>query len=276
MKGRYVIEKEETLNTYLISIFGNKEAKSIFKKYAVVLNNHYITDKQIVLKKDDVLSFFRKIEDNIYIVYEDKDILVVTKPYNLLTVSDLKRTNNTLYFKVSNYYKTKNKKNRIFIVHRLDFETSGLVIFAKSEKVKEKLQENWDTLMMKRGYQAVVHGSLKDDTLKFHLKENRAQKVYVATKDSYTKEAITNYYVVKTNGKYSLLDIEIKTGRKHQIRVSFKEINHPIVGDKKYGISDSKHQMYLIANELIFMHPTKKDKIELLIPTPTSFYKLIS
>ncbi len=272
---KYVIEEENTLFSYLASKLGNKEAKSIFKKYSVILNGKYVDKSSLRVDREDVLLLYKKIEDNIFIIYEDKDIIVVTKPYDLLTVSDLKRNQNTLYFKVSNYLKRGNKNNRVFVVHRLDYETSGLVIFAKSERVKDILQNNWNTLMKKRGYQAIVHGHLKDGKLIFNLKENRAQKVYVSKKDSYTKEAITEYKVIKSNNNYSLVDIEIKTGRKHQIRVSFKEIDCPIVGDKKYGVKDGIKQLCLIANELNFIHPVNKRKISLLIPIPENFSKLV-
>ena len=174
------------------------------------------------------------------IIYEDKEILVINKEPNLLTIATDKRETNTLYNKASEYVKKQYPKNKVFIVHRLDKDTSGIVIFAKTMKMKKYLQDNWASV--KREYIAIVKGKMpKDkDTLKSYLKESKTLNVY-STKDTKNgKLAITDYEVLQSNNKYSLLKINIKTGRKNQIRVQLSDINHPIIGDKKYGSKSSE------------------------------------
>ena len=168
------------------------------------------------------------------IVYQDKDIIVVNKDAHLLTIGTEKERDNTLYHKVLMYEKTKRKSNKIFIVHRLDKETSGLVLFAKREEIKDILQNNWDIYAIERKYVAVVEGKLKkkEDTLKNHLMENSIHHVYVSDNG---KLAITKYKVLKESKSYSLLDIVITTGRKNQIRAQLSNIGSPIIGDKKYN-----------------------------------------
>ena len=171
------------------------------------------------------------------ILYEDKFIIIVNKPSNLLTIANDNIYEDTLYSQVYTYLKQKHKSNKVFIVHRLDKDTSGLVLFAKSELVKRKLQDNW--VNVKRYYYAIVNGIIdKDkDIIKSYLKETKSLLVY-STNDKNGKLAITEYELLKKNNKYSLLKIDIKTGRKNQIRVHLNDIKHSIVGDKKYGCKE--------------------------------------
>ena len=184
---------------------------------------------------------------NIDIVYEDSNYLVVNKPSGMLTISTDKEKNRTLYHMVREYIHSKKSREKIFIVHRLDKETSGLVLFCKDESLRDKIQENWEKVAIKREYAAVVLGTLdkKKNKLVSFLKENKANIVYVA-KDG--KKAVTNYEVIKENNN-SLLKVLIETGRKNQIRVQLNEIGHPIIGDKKYGNIKGK-RLLLCANRL--------------------------
>ena len=168
------------------------------------------------------------------IIYEDKEIIVVNKPPHQLTIATAKKEINTLYAEVSSYVKKQAPHNKIFIVHRLDKETSGLVIFAKNTIRKHTLQNNW--LNTKREYLAIVEGQMpkKHDILKSYLAETKALQVYETTDKSKGQLALTEYQVLKENKRYSLLKISIKTGRRNQIRVQLSAIGHPIVGDKKY------------------------------------------
>ena len=193
------------------------------------------------------------------IIYEDKEILVINKPSGLLTVSTPKEKERTLFHEASDYVKKSNPKIKIFIINRLDKDTSGIVMFAKKQSVKYDYQNNWDNLVVKRGYYAVVHGILdnKDGTIKSYLKETKTLMVYSSSKKD-GKLAITKYKVLKENNRHSLIDIEIKTGRKNQIRVHMKDINHPIVGDKKYGTKDKSKRMMLHAYELQIKNPKTK------------------
>lgn len=206
----------------------------------------------------------------IKIIYEDKNIIVVDKPSNMLTIATTKERENTLYHKTMTYLKQKNKNNKLFIVHRLDKDTSGVILFAKNERIKTYLQDNWDSVAISRKYCAVVNGILKEKekTIKSYLVENKNSFISYSTSDERKgKLAITSYSVIKENNKYSMLDIEIKTGRKNQIRVHLKEIGNSIVGDKKYGSKLSPiHRMCLHAYKLIIKYENKEMIFESKIP----------
>ena len=210
------------------------------------------------------------------IIYEDKFIIVVNKPSHLLTISTDNEKEKTLFHKVMMYEKRKNKNNKVFIVHRLDKDTSGLVLFAKDEKIKYKLQNNWDK-EIKRGYIAVVNGHTKDkDTLKSFLKETKTLMVY-STDDKNGKLAITEYEKIAENKKLSLLKIKIKTGRKNQIRVQLNDNGNQIVGDKKYGDSrfDPLRRLCLHANYLSITHPITNKRLTFEIDIPKPFIELV-
>lgn len=208
------------------------------------------------------------------IIYEDKNIIVVNKPSGLLTVSTEKEKEKTLYHEVSDYIKKSNAKAKIFIVHRLDKDTSGIVLFAKNQSLKYKYQNNWDKLVLKRGYIAVVNGVLdkKKGTIKSYLKETKTLLVYSSNDKKKGKLAITNYNVIKESDRYSMLDIEIKTGRKNQIRVHLKDLGHSILGDKKYGNKKSMlNRLALHSNCLIVTNPITNKKMEFNAKIPKSF-----
>ncbi len=170
------------------------------------------------------------------IIYEDKELLVINKPAGLLTIATEKEKNNTLYHQAREYIKKQNPNNKIFIVHRLDKDTSGIVLFAKSEKLKHMLQKNWNDYVFLREYIAIVEGRIDKNsgTIKSYLTEDKRLHTY-ETDSKHGKLAITNYEKLTSNKAYSLLKVTIETGRKNQIRVVFSSLNHPIIGDKKYG-----------------------------------------
>lgn len=208
------------------------------------------------------------------IIYEDKEILVVNKPSGILTVSTPKEKEKTLFHKVSDYVKKSNPKAKVFIIHRLDKDTSGIVMFAKNQNVKYNYQNKWDNLVLKRGYIAVVYGVLekKKDSIKSYLKETKTLLVYSSNDKKNGKLAVTNYNVIKESKRYSMLDINIKTGRKNQIRVHMKDIDHPILGDKKYGNKKSPaNRLMLHAGELVIINPKTKKKMTFVSETPKSF-----
>ena len=184
------------------------------------------------------------------IVYEDRDLIVINKPAHLLTISTDNEKEKTLFHQVLLYEKRKNKNNKVFIVHRLDKDTSGLVVFAKSEILKRKLQNNWEKT--KRGYVAVLNNHLPKEkgTVKSYLKETKTLLVY-STNDKSGDLAITDYQELCHNKKYTLVKINLKTGRKNQIRVALANLGNPILGDKKYGPKDKSPRMYLHAYKLV-------------------------
>ena len=178
-----------------------------------------------------------------------------------------------MYNIVKSYVKEKNKNNKIFIVHRLDKDTSGVVLFAKNEKIKCLLQDSWNDIT-KRVYYAVVSGITKDkERLKSYLRENKDLITYSSNKGDL---AITDYERIKSNGKYSLLRIDIKTGRKNQIRVQLSDIGNFILGDNKYGVKDNKFKrMMLHAESLEIINPINKKKMKFVSLVPEIFEQLV-
>lgn len=205
------------------------------------------------------------------IIYEDKFILAVNKPHNLLTISTEKEKDKTLYHEVLTYIKKKNQK--IFIVHRLDKDTSGIVLFAKNEKIKNYLQDNWSNVQ--RYYVALVEGKITaKGEIKSYLKETKTLLTYSAKEG---KLAHTKYEPIMISNKCTLLNIQILTGRKNQIRVHMKDINHPIVGDQKYGSKiKSVKYLYLTANKVVFIHPITKKEINLEIDIPKEYINYLN
>ena len=204
------------------------------------------------------------------ILYEDHDLIVVLKEAGILTISDGIH-DNTLYRSVSDYVKKQNKNNKIFVVHRLDKDTSGLVIFAKNMVAKNKLQANW--LDVERGYLAIVNGQIKKEkaTLISYLKESKTHLVYSVKHGG--EKAITEYETIKSNKLYSLLKINIKTGKKNQIRVQLNDLGYPLVGDKKYGKIKNKsvNRLCLHAYYLKFKQPLTNAEIILRSEYPKEF-----
>lgn len=205
----------------------------------------------------------------IKIIYEDKYIIVVNKDSGVLSIGNDKNPYDSLYSYVKDYVKSKNKNNKIFIVHRLDKDTCGLMVFAKSEEVKIKLQYNWDNVIRK--YYAVVHGNISSYmNIESYLKENKMLYTYSSNSGDYAR---TEVFKIKSNNKYSLVDIRIYTGRKNQIRVHLSENGYSIVGDKKYGVKDRSKTMFLMAYYLEFIHPVTKELLTLKLDIPNNYLK---
>lgn len=229
------VKEDSRLLEYLINnnVKSRKDLKAYLKYGNILVNGKVTTKFDKPLKVGDTIEI-RESKDkdfDIDIVYEDKDIIVVNKPSGLLSISTLGESNYTMYRLVSDYLKYTNKFNRTFIVHRLDKDTSGLMIFAKNEEIKDYLQNSWDKITIRK-YVGVVEGITKDSERIESLLEENDTYVYSS---STGKKAITEYKKIKSNDKYSLLDIRIYTGKKNQIRVHMKDIGHVIVGDRKYG-----------------------------------------
>ncbi len=212
------------------------------------------------------------------ILYEDRDILVVDKINGLLTISSEREKENTAHFILNDYVQKGNPKsrNRVFIVHRLDQDTSGILVFAKSEQAKRYLQDQWSGFS--KTYVAVVKGILKEKEgiITSYLSENNAYKVYSVSSPDQGKLARTGYRVVKESTDFSLLEINLLTGRKHQIRVHLSENGHPVAGDKVYGTKDkSIKRLALHASVLTISHPFTKEKMTFEAPLPAYFKVLM-
>ena len=279
---KIIVKKDGELLDYLVNNIDmpRKKIKEYLTHGSIIVNNNkttkynykvYIGNTIIINTKNN-----SKNELPFNILYEDKYIIVVNKPSNLLTISTDKEKYNTLYHLVREYIKRQDKNNRIFIVHRLDKDTSGVILFAKDEKTKNMFQDNWNEYVKERCYTAIVHGQLKKDkgTIINYLNETKTNLVYTTTKNK-GKEAITHYKVINKNKLYSELTINIDTGRKNQIRVTLKELGNPILGDKTYGIKDDFKRLYLHANKLKIYYPYIKKDILFETKIPIEFKKVM-
>ena len=283
----YIVKEEMMLMEFLritLTKLSKNNIKSLLSKEMVLVNNSVQTKFNYIVKpKDKITIRETKIKGNNYnkdinILYEDEDIIVINKPAGLLTIATEKEKEYTLYHFVMNYVKNKDKHNKIFIIHRLDRETSGIVIFAKNQKTKNIFQNSWEKNILYRGYYAIVEGAVskKEGTIKSYLTENNSYMVYSTNNKNDGKLAITDYKVVKENDKYSLLEVNIKTGRKNQIRVHLKENGNVIVGDKKYGSKINPiNRMALHAYKLEFIDPRNNKKLSFKTEMPTLFKKII-
>ena len=275
---KYIVKENEILIEFLKKMFSNlskNSVKSLLHNEKVFVNGNMTTKYNYELNIGDVVEIREKIAKNIDIIYEDKDIIVINKPSGLLTVATEKEKNKTAYHLVMEYLKKKNKNNRIFIIHRLDKDTSGIIMFAKNERAKHLYQDNWNDIVKKRCYYAVIDGKMenKEGTIKSYLKEN-GNMVY-SVKDRSGKLAITEYKVLKERKNISLLDINLKTGRKNQIRVHMKENKTPIHGDLKYGEKSKLiNRLALHAYKLELVNPVTKKLLTFEINMPNEFKML--
>jgi len=213
------------------------------------------------------------------ILYEDHDILVVDKVNGLLTVSNERVRENTAYYLLNKYVQKGNPKsrNRIFIVHRLDRDTSGVLVFAKNENAKRFLQDEWQKF--KKKYYAVVHGTLleKEGVITSYLIENRLHRMYSVDDPKKGQLAKTGYKVVRESENYSLLEIDLLTGRINQLRVHFSEKGCPVAGDKMYGKRKKGiKRLTLHAASLTISHPYTKEKMTFETKIPAYFKSLVN
>jgi 23S rRNA pseudouridine1911/1915/1917 synthase len=242
--------------------------KQILKYGSVRVNGRVVTSHRYPLRRDDTIDFLSqkgaslerlKTKLNFKIIEEDTDILVAEKPAGLLTIGTDREKEKTLYFMLTEYQRAKDKdgRGRIFIVHRLDRDVSGLIVFAKSEGAKQLLQRNWGRVVKK--YYAVIEGvpKKKEDKIESHLVEDKFKRVYSISKPAReAKHAITHYRLIGENGRYALVDLNLETGRKNQIRVHLSDLGYPVVGDAKYGArSNPLGRLALHAYYLSFPHP---------------------
>lgn len=215
----------------------------------------------------------------ITILYEDRDILVVDKSCGLLTVATEKIREHTAYYLLNEYVKKGNHKSRsrVYIVHRLDRDTSGVLVFAKSEGAQHYLQEEWQGFT--KIYYAVVHGILpeKEGIITSYLTENSVHRMYSVEDPEMGKFAKTEYKVLREANNFSLLEIHLHTGRKNQIRVHFSEKGFPVAGDKTYGGREKGiKRLALHAASLTISHPHSKEKMTFTSKRPFYFKLLMS
>lgn len=279
-----MVETETTLLPFLLSRISAKSrnyVKGVLKRGQITVDGTVCTDYSRVLhpgQKVCVMQYGLSTEHDISfpVIYEDGDIIVIDKPEGMLSISSDIERENTAYHAVTEYVKSRNKSSRVFIVHRLDRETSGVMVFAKSERIKLLLQENWEDSAIYRGYIAVVEGFVNPSEGKISswLKQTKTLLVYSSNREGDGKYAVTNYSVMQSTDKYSLLEISLETGRKNQIRVHMNDIKHPVVGDKKYGSkTDPIGRLGLHAHKLTIKHPATSEEITFESKMPKCFLK---
>ncbi len=281
-----VVKEQEELMKFLIAQLPHKNRnniKTLLKKRQVLVDGKAISQFNYLLKPgqkialDQAPTAMATQMRGITVVHEDKDLIVVNKNAGLLTMATDKEKRATVYSILSSYVKDKNKDSKIFIVHRLDRETSGLMLFAKNEEMKELLQESWKETVEERSYLAVIDGKLDppEGSYRSYLFESKVFKVHSTNDPEKGREAITHYSTLKSNDNYSLLKVNLETGRKNQIRVHLQELKHPVVGDKKYGsTSNPIGRLGLHAWVLAFKHPITGKKVRFETSVPGSFLKL--
>ena len=270
-----IVKKQSDLIDYLVtySDYSKSKIKSLLKYKKIYINNKNNFKLPINVKVNDVIRIDLVINEPLpfEIIYEDDEIIVVNKKAGLLTVANYNEKEITLYHQVREYA---NKHGfKLFIVHRLDRETSGIVMLAKNERMKVLYQDNWNELVQVRGYFALIEGKLN--------KNGRIDNLLYEEKNTFVhssklgKRAITNYKPIRYSDEYTLLDVNIETGRKNQIRVHLSELGYPVVGDKKYGSKKNPiKRLGLHAYKLEIIHPITRNKMNFEVKMPKEFNKV--
>ena len=283
---RLKVSESIQLMPFLIAKMGGmsrSSVKSLLAHRQVSVNDKVITQFDFELKPNDsvtVNSTRGNVElshPKLKMIFEDNDLIVVEKKEGLLSVTTGKEFETTAFSVLKNYVKRSSTQNRIYVVHRLDRETSGVLVFAKHREAQLILQENWHEIVTKRVYVAVVEGKVEkeNDKIVTWLKENeKSLKIHSSDTDNGGQMAVTKYSRIKCNDDFSLLEIELETGRKNQIRVHMQDIGHPVVGDKKYGSTKSIGRLALHARVLEFYHPMTSEPLHFETPIPKEFLKL--
>lgn len=283
----YPVKEPCELLEFLLKTFcsqSRNSVKSLLSSHRVSVNGAPVTQFNFKLTPKDVIivtktPIKKKIRHNLPIIFENDELIVINKPSKLLSVPSDNEKGSTAFRMVNDYLQQKDKHNRAYIVHRIDEDTSGVLMFAKSEKIAHLLtdKDNWNQLVTKRGYYAVVEGVMenKSGTVKSYLKKNSQNMMYSSKKPGDGQLAITHYRVMKSNDKYTLLDVDIDSGRKNQIRVHMGDLGHHIIGDDKYGEpSNPIKRLGLHAYCLELRHPVSGKLLTFKAPMPKEFEEL--
>lgn len=272
---------------FLIKSFPDRKrtvVKNFLKHRQVMVNRTVTTQFDTALTPEDkvfvnITREFQTLNNpRLNLIYEDEDIIVVNKGYGLLSMGTDKIKTGTAYSILRDYVKRVNPAQKLFIVHRLDQHTSGLMMFAKTNEAKEAMQHNWNNMVIERKYVAVVEGKLEpsEGSVHSYLAENSRHEVFSTDNPDEGQEALTRYRTIKSANGYSLVELQLETGRKNQIRVHMKDLGHSITGDRKYGAKTSPiHRLALHAMTLRFVHPVTKRDMNFTTPVPASFAKMV-
>lgn len=280
-------EEETTLLQCLeqkLSDHKRSSLKAMMKYGQVAVNGVPTSQFDVTVQPGDEMSvnftrpFVTFSHPRIRLVYEDDDIIVVHKGSGILSVGTDNRSDGTAYSIVRNYLKNKDPHLKLFIIHRLDRDTSGLMMFAKNIEAKEAMQHNWNNMVLSRTYVAVVEGKVEEESgmVRSYLAETSQYEVYSTQNPEEGQLAITRYKRLDCRHGYSLMELSLDTGRKNQIRVHMKDLGHPIVGDRKYGAKSSPlRRMALHARTLRFVHPVTRKDMLFETPIPSRFLSLL-
>ena len=260
--------------------------KSLLSKRIVFVDNVITTQYNFPLKPGMRVQISRSRNNHEFhnkllnIVYEDAYLIVVEKKPGLLSVSTERQKERTACTILNEYLKrSAGRQSRVYVVHRLDRDTSGLMMFAKDEKTQHTLRDNWHRIVFDRRYVAVVAGDMEKDAGIVHSwLTDRVLYVHSSPVDDGGKEAVTHYQTIKRANGYSLVELHLETGRKNQIRVHMQDLGHPVVGDGRYGIEDLNPlgRLALHAFKLCFYHPVTGEKLQFETPYPAEFKKLFA
>lgn len=214
-----------------------------------------------------------KLPMGMEILYEDGDLMVVFKPAGLLSVAAGGQRDRTAYWVLNEYLRRRGMRQQIAVVHRLDRDTSGVMVFAKSGAMKKALMDNWDDLVIERRYVAVVEGRIDEPegVIDLPLMEDSKGRMLVALPGR-GQRALTRWRLLRSGNRYSLLSLELETGRRNQIRVHCAAMGHPVAGDEKYGArSNPLRRLGLHAECLVFRHPRTQAVLDFSVPPPAAF-----
>lgn len=238
--------------------------------------NTKLTEGQVVAITKQKVNKHKANLKGVEILFEDDAIIVINKAAGVLSMAGKNPSELTAYRQLTDYVKEIHPRQRLFIVHRLDRDTSGVMVFAKTEAAKETLQKNWHSDVKERKYTAMVEGVVNErpGTVSSWLTEGKTLKVYSSPFDNGGKHAITHYKKLQGNRHFSLLEVQLETGRKNQIRVHMQELGHSVVGDKKYGARQNPlKRLGLHATTLVFKHPISQEVLRFNAPVPAAFLK---
>lgn len=260
--------------------------KSLLAHKQINVNGKPSSQFDMPLKPGDVVKVMKHNQEKklnklpgLTIEFEDDYIIVVNKETGILSVSTDKEKSRTVYNVLNEHVQKKNRNKRVYVLHRLDREVSGLMVFAKDEDIQALYQTNWDRLVPVFTYVAVVEGVLEQPSgiVKSWLTEDKNYVMRASLTENGGLLSLTHYKTLKSNDRYSLLSFRLETRRKNQVRVQMKQIGHPIVGDKKYGSTENPlKRIALHVQDMLLVHPVSGKKLEFNCPVPKNMQQLIT
>lgn len=277
----YVANTDAPLLDWLLgNVKGSRtKIKATLQGRGIKVNGKVVTQYDFPLKKGMKISVSQTKKNDqfksryVKLVYEDRWLVVIEKNVGILSMAAGHRSLNVKSV-LDNYFQKTGQKCRAHVVHRLDRDTSGLMVYAKDMETEQILEHNWHDIVYDRRYVAVVSGEIVEDegTIANWLKDNKAYVTYSSPVDNGGKYAVTHFHVLDRTTEHSLVEFQLETGRKNQIRVHAADMGHPVCGDVKYGNGDDPvHRLCLHACVLCFWHPVTRERMEFETQIPTSF-----